>query len=270
MNLSHTVLRAPITVGDHITFKLFGLTFNGDTLWTTGGAAFIILALGFYMRVTISDGVPSKLQLVFETVVDAVNKQVEESMGIKVAPFVVPLAVTLFLFILTANWLAVIPSGHNPEYLPAPTSDVNLTYALALFVIVLVHITGLRKRGIKGYVSHYFQPFPFFLPINLIEELAKPLTLALRLFGNIFAGGIMVLLISRLPFYAVPFGDVAWKSFDMFIGLIQAFIFSLLTVLYFGAATANADHGSDKHGSDKHTDSHSDTKADPIPVGHGA
>jgi F-type H+-transporting ATPase subunit a len=263
MNLvaSRAVLQSPITVGDHITFKLFGLTFNGDTLWCSGGAALIILGLGFYLRATISDGVPSKLQLVFESVVDAVNKQVEESMGIQVAPFVVPLAVTLFLFILTANWLAVIPSGHHPEYLPAATADVNLTYALALFVIGLVHITGIRKRGIKGYFAHYLQPFPFFLPINVIEEVAKPLTLALRLFGNLFAGGIMVLLISRLPVYAVPFGDVIWKLFDMFIGLIQAFIFSLLTVLYFGAATAGAeDHG---------TGHHADPATDPIPVGLG-
>jgi F-type H+-transporting ATPase subunit a len=262
MNLAtHAVLQAPITVGDHITFKLFGLTFNGDTLWTSGGAAAIILILGFYMRATVSDGVPSKLQLFFESVVDAVNSQVEDSMGIKTAPFVVPLAVTLFLFILTANWLAVIPSGHHPEYLPAPTADVNLTYALALFVIGLVHITGLRKRGIRGYFSHYLQPFPFFLPINVIEEVAKPLTLALRLFGNLFAGGIMVLLISRLPIYAVPFGDVIWKLFDMFIGLIQAFIFALLTILYFGAATAV----SEGHGTGEHADPHTD----PIPVGLG-
>jgi F-type H+-transporting ATPase subunit a len=105
-----------------------------------------------------------------------------------------------------------------------------------------VHITSIRRRGIKGYVGHYFKPFKAFVLINVIEELAKPLTLALRLFGNIFAGGIMILLISRLPLFVVPFGDLIWKPFDMFIGGIQAFIFSLLTILYFGAATSLESH----------------------------
>jgi F-type H+-transporting ATPase subunit a len=237
-----TVVASSITVGDHPTFKFLGLTFNRDTLVSTGIAGLVVVILGLLMARNISSGVPSKLQLFFETLVDGVNKQVEESMGIKVAPFVVPLAVTLFFFILTANWLEVIPSGHNPEYLPAPTADVNLTYALALLVIGLVHITSIRRRGIKRYVGHYFKPFKAFVIINIIEELAKPLTLALRLFGNIFAGGIMILLISRLPLFVVPFGDLIWKPFDMFIGGIQAFIFSLLTILYFGAATSLESH----------------------------
>lgn len=237
-----TVVASSITVGEHPTFKFLGLTFNRDTLVSTGIAGLVVVILGLLVARNISSGVPSKLQLFFETLVDGVNKQVEESMGIKVAPFVVPLAVTLFFFILTANWLEVIPSGHNPEYLPAPTADVNLTYALALLVIGLVHITSIRRRGVKRYVGHYFKPFKAFVIINIIEELAKPLTLALRLFGNIFAGGIMILLISRLPLFVVPFGDLIWKPFDMFIGGIQAFIFSLLTILYFGAATSLESH----------------------------
>jgi F-type H+-transporting ATPase subunit a len=239
----HTmVVASAITVGDHPTFKLFGLTFNRDTLVSTGVAGLFVVLVGYLISRGITSGVPNKAQLIFEILVDWVNKQVEESMGIAVAPFVVPFAVALFFFILVSNWLEVIPSGHNPEYLPAPTADVNLTYALALLVIIPVHIMSIRRRGVSGYIKHYFKPFAAFLPINVIEELAKPLTLALRLFGNIFAGGIMILLISRLPVFVVPFGDIAWKLFDMFIGAIQAFIFSLLTILYFGAATTLESH----------------------------
>jgi F-type H+-transporting ATPase subunit a len=237
MSLHSVVVASAITVGDHPTFKLFGLTFNRDTLESTAVAGAIVLILGVMVARGANARNPTKLQLVFEMLVDWVNKQVEESMGIAVAPFVVPFSVALFFFILVSNWLEVIPSGHHPEYLPAPTADVNLTYALALLVIIPVHIMSIRRRGIRGYIAHYFKPFPLFLPINVIEELAKPLTLALRLFGNIFAGGIMILLISRLPVPVVPFGDLAWKLFDMFIGAIQAFIFSLLTILYFGSAT---------------------------------
>jgi F-type H+-transporting ATPase subunit a len=146
------------------------------------------------------------------------------------------LAVTLFLFILIANWLAIIPTGHHPEYMPPPASDVNLTYALALFVIVLVHITGIRKRGLRNYYHHLATPHWAMIPINIIEEIARPLTLALRLFGNIFSGVIMVSLIALFPAYILWAPEIIWKLFDMFIGLIQAFIFGLLTILYFASA----------------------------------
>jgi F-type H+-transporting ATPase subunit a len=191
--------------------------------------------LGLLMVRKMSARKPGRLQLFFETVVQQVEAQVEESLGIKTAPFVVPLAVTLFLFILTANLLALIPTGHHPEYMPPPASDVNLTYALALLVIVWMHIAGIRKKGLRGYYHHLLQPYWFMLPINIVEEIAKPLTLALRLFGNIFSGVIMVSLIALFPAYLLWAPEVAWKLFDAAIGLIQAFIFALLTVLYFAS-----------------------------------
>jgi F-type H+-transporting ATPase subunit a len=224
-----------VEVGDHIEWHLFGLTFNVDTILGTLVAGAIIIALGLLMRRRASAREPNKLQIIWETVVEQVEAQVEESLGIKTAPFVVPLAVTLFLFILTANLLALIPTGHHPEYMPPPASDVNLTYALALLVIVWMHIAGIRRRGLRGYYHHLVQPYWFMLPINVVEEIAKPLTLALRLFGNIFSGVIMVSLIALFPAYLLWAPEVAWKLFDAAIGLIQAFIFALLTVLYFAS-----------------------------------
>jgi F-type H+-transporting ATPase subunit a len=85
------------------------------------------------------------------------------------------------------------------------------------------------------------EPFPVLLPLNILEELVKPITLALRLFGNIFAGGIMIALIGLMPIYVFWAPNVLWKLFDMFIGGIQAFIFALLTILYFGMAGAGHD-----------------------------
>jgi F-type H+-transporting ATPase subunit a len=142
---------------------------------------------------------------------------------------------TLFLFILIANWLSVIPSPGHPEYFPPAASDLNLTLALALVVIVTMHVAGIRRRGVRGYYHHLFKPHWAMFPINLIEELAKPVTLALRLFGNIFAGTIMIALIGLFPVYILWAPNVIWKLFDMGIGAIQAFIFALLTVLYFGS-----------------------------------
>ena len=224
-----------IEIGHHITRDIGGFVFNLDTLWATAAAGVLVIVFGLYMRRRVTAGVPSGPQLFFETVTQAVERQVESTMGLRAAPFVVPLAITLFCFILTANWLALIPSGHEPEYLPPPTADVNLAYALALLVIVGMHLTGIRKKGFRGYYGHLAKPYWWLLPINIIEEIAKPITLSLRLFGNIFSGVIMVSLISLFPAYLLCGPNVAWKLFDLFIGLIQAFIFALLTILYFGS-----------------------------------
>jgi F-type H+-transporting ATPase subunit a len=229
-----------ININNHVSRTLFGLSIELDIVWSTLIAGAIVIVLGLLAARKATSGVPGKLQLFFETVVDQVNQLVESTVGPQ-GKRIVPLAVALFLFILTANWLEVIPSSPRGgvEYLPSPTGNVNLTYALAVVVIVIVHVASVRARGVRGYVKHYFTPFPVFFPINVIEEVTKPITLALRLFGNLFAGTLMLLLIAALlPVYIVPFGDVLWKLFDMFIGLIQAFIFSLLTIVYYGMATS--------------------------------
>jgi F-type H+-transporting ATPase subunit a len=236
-----------IEIGNHVSRTFGGWTFNLDTIWTTLIAGAIVVGLGFWARAKLTspnaDHVPSKIQLLWETIVKQVNTQVEDSLG-RVNPFVVPLAVALFFFILIANWMELVPSepGHV-HLLPSPTADTNLTYALALLVIVGVWIYGVREKGVGGYLKHFLEPFPILLPLNVIEELIKPVTLALRLFGNIFAGGIMLSLIGLIPIYLFWAPNIIWKLFDMFIGGIQAFIFALLTVLYFGMAGAG--HGDD-------------------------
>jgi len=228
-----------INIDNHVSRTIFGLSVELDIVWATLIAGAIMVGLGLLAARRATAGVPGKLQLFFETVVDQVDQLVESTVGPQ-GKRIVPLALALFLFILTANWLEVIPSAprSGTEYLPSPTANVNLTYALAVIVIVIVHVASIRTRGIRGYVRHYFQPFKVFFPINVIEEITKPITLALRLFGNLFAGTLMLLLIAALlPVFIIPFADVAWKLFDMFIGFIQAFIFALLTIVYYGMAT---------------------------------
>ncbi|HEV7192969.1 MAG TPA: F0F1 ATP synthase subunit A [Jatrophihabitantaceae bacterium] len=233
--MSAQVQAINITPGEHIQWHVFGVTLNGDTITGTLVAGAIILLLGFLVRRNASTREPTKLQLVFETVVDEVEKQVESSMGIRTAPFVVPMALALFLFILIANLIAIVPTGHHPEYVPPPASDVNLTYALALTVIGTMHVVGIRKKGLRGYYGHLFRKPYLLIPLNIVEEVMKPITLALRLFGNIFAGTIMVALIASMPAVILWLPDILWKLFDALIGLIQAFIFGLLTILYFSS-----------------------------------
>jgi F-type H+-transporting ATPase subunit a len=222
--MSSRPLAISVEVGNHVTWKVFGWTWNVDTILGTLVAGGIIVALGLVMRARYSVTKPSGVQLFFETVTSQVEEQVEGSMGIKTAPFVVPLAVTLFTFILFANWLSIIPTGHHPEYMPPPASDVNLTYALAVLVVGWMHVTGIRKKGVRGYYHH------------------------------LISGVIMVSLIALFPAYILWAPDIIWKLFDMFIGLIQAFIFALLTILYFSSVGSHDEH---------------DDKLDPV-TGHAA
>jgi len=222
-----------VQVGKHPEWHIFGLTINADTVISTGIAAAIVLAFALYLAKKTTAKVPSRLQLIFESVTHQVEKQVEGNLGIRTAPFVVPLAITLFFFILIANWLSVLPHAWE-EYVRPPTADVNLTFAMAIFVMILVWITGIRVKGMQ-YFKHFVEPYPALLPLNLVEELTKPITLSLRLFGNIFSGVIMVALIAAFPWFILWAPDIIWKLFDAGIGIIQAFIFGLLTVLYFGS-----------------------------------
>jgi len=232
-----------IPIGEHITWTVFGLTFNLDTILGTVIAGGIVVGLGLWMSRRITARTPNGVQLVFETVTDTVQKQVQSTLGLTTAPFVIPLAISLFLFILIANWLAIIPTGHHPEWVPPPASDVNLAYALALLVIIWMHVTGVRKKGFRAYYHHLTQPHWILFPINLVEEIARPITLSLRLFGNIFSGVIMVSLIGLFPAFILWAPNVVWKLFDLFIGAIQAFIFALLTVLYFGSVAPSEEGG---------------------------
>ncbi|HET9841944.1 MAG TPA: F0F1 ATP synthase subunit A [Nocardioides sp.] len=254
--------------GEHPTGHFLGMTWNLDTIWVTVVAGLIVIALGFWARGQLTkntdDHIPTKLQLVWETIVKEVQTQVEENLG-RVHPYVVPLAVALFFFILIANWIEVIPTepNKNIHLLPSPTADTNLTYAMGIIAMVSVWIYGIRKKGARAYFKHYMEPYPILLPLELLQDLLKPVTLALRLFGNIFAGGIMIALIGSMVSIApldIPIGgffavilSVVWKLFDtVFLGGLQAFIFALLTVLYFGMA--GAEH--DEH--DEHADEHAD------------
>jgi F-type H+-transporting ATPase subunit a len=219
-----------VQVGEHLQWHVFGLTINADTVISTGIAAAIVLGGGLYLGVKATAKVPSGLQLVFEIVFEQIERQVERNIGIRTAP----LAVSLFFFILISNWLAILPHAWEQHARP-PTSDVNLTFALSFFVIILVHLTGLRIKG-KHYFRHFVRPYPIMLPLNILDELVRPATLALRLFGNMLAGTVMVAVLALLPAAVSWAPTAAWEVFDLFIGLLQALIFTLLTIIYFGFA----------------------------------
>jgi F-type H+-transporting ATPase subunit a len=238
---------ATISPGEHAyETELFGSTINLDTVLSSIVAALIVIGLGLWVRAKVTSGVPSRPQLLMETLFKWANDQVRENVGLKVAPYVVPLAFTLFIFIVVCNWISILPAQFNgTDYLPPATFDVNMTYAMMIFVFVWIWIAGFRKHGFLGYLGHIAKGpgnKAFLAPINIIVEvIANPLALSLRLFGNILAGTIMVSVISLLPSFINWPLNAGWKLFDMAIGLIQAFVFALLVIIYFGQALQTHD-----------------------------
>jgi F-type H+-transporting ATPase subunit a len=220
-----------------------------DTLVSSGIAIVVTLALIYAIVFRISRGVPGKLQWVLEAFLNYTRTLVAQNVE-SGARFIIPLAATIFLYILVANWLDFFPL---PGGLIHPANaDLNQTLAMAVLVIVLVQWYSFRVLGFKGYFRRYTKPFdmprafrffPLWIALNVIEELAKPITLSLRLFGNIFAGALMVFLLGLaagaggLWIGFSLLGLVIWKLFDvLLIGTIQALIFFLLTIVYFGMA----------------------------------
>ena len=210
--------------GHHVVVQLLGLNVNLDTLMMT----WLVAALVIIVTVSATRGrslVPSGLQNAMEMVIESLLDQFRETLGPKYGQ-VVSVLLTMFLFILFANELGMIP---NPEILASPTNDLNTTVALALVSSFMVHFMALKNQGFKKHFKSFFKPFAPFVIINLMEEITKPLTLAFRLFGNILAGEILL----EVLYFLVPIGiPIIWLVFSLVIGLIQAFIFTILTTSY--------------------------------------
>ena len=222
-----------------LVVKFYYCAFTVDTLVSSALAIAVTLGIAFFVASRLTPGVPGKLQMVLEFLVSYVRGLIRETVS-EEATFILPIAATVGLYILVANWLNFFPLGFTSILKPA-NSDLNQTLAMAIVVFIIVEAYAIRVRGLGGYLRHFLRPpFP---PLTIIEEIVKPITLSLRLFGNIFAGLLMVYLLTLLPSafaWTTPIsavGVAVWKAFDVFfVGTIQAFIFMLLTIIYFGQA----------------------------------
>jgi len=235
-------------------------TFNYDSVISSLVAVVATLAVAFWIRSQLKTGAPGRVQAVFEWGYDQLRSLINTNVSDD-ALFIIPLALTLFLYILIANWIEILPLAIFP-ILHGANADLNQTLALALVVIAVVQWYSIRVLGWRGYLRRFTKPFELpvwgralYTPLNILEEAVKPVTLSLRLFGNIFAGAVMIALLAGFGTLALPLvGTVGgtiigtillavWKAFDVvFIGFIQAFIFMLLTVIYFGMAREGLEH----------------------------
>jgi len=226
---------------------------NYDSVIASLVSIALTIAFSFWVVSRLDVRRPGKFQMVFEFVLNYARGLIKDTAGIE-AMWILPLALTIFFYILIANWIELLPLPH--PFTPANT-DINQTLAMALVVYVLAEGYSIRVRGLGGFLHHLTRPFDMPIPlrvyftfINVVEELAKPVSLSLRLMGNIFGGVIMLwvltVLLPLLPIPVLPYGlsvvlVVIWKLFDVFlIGTLQAFIFFLLTIIYFGMAVEGA------------------------------
>ena len=220
-------------IGVREVVHVAGLTFNVETLYMTWLTMAVILLLAFLATRSLKL-VPSGWQNLIEMVITALHEQIDATMGER-GRMLAPMMIALFLFLLVANWIGLVPT------LSSPTNDLNTTLGLALLVVVMLHVLGLYFKGM-GYIKHFFQPVAPFVIINMIEEVAKPITLAFRLFGNILAGEILIIILLKLMPIWMPVPSVIWLAFSIFVGGVQAFIFTMLSMAYLANGVKHDDH----------------------------
>lgn len=225
-------------------------TLHLDTCVVSLILGLIFIAIFGYAARKMTAGVPGKLQNFVEIMVEFVDGQVKGTFHGK-SQLIAPMALTVFMWVFFMNLMDLLPVDLLPrlagffgvEHLRVvPTTDPNLTFAMSLSVFFLIFFYSFKIKGMKG-VIHEFTCVPFgakLFPVNfllkVVEEFAKPLSLALRLFGNLYAGELIFILIALLPWWIQwPLGGV-WAIFHILIILLQAFIFMMLTIVYLSLA----------------------------------
>lgn len=200
------------------------MTFNLEVILFTWIAMSLLIFFGF-MAVRKRDMLPHPVQVVGELFVEKLYNLTEDALDKEMTKTYGPLICALFMFLLLSNWLGIIP------HLEEPTKDLNTPLSLGLMGFFIAHYAGIKTKGLKVYVKTYFEPMFFMMPLNLIGELAKVVSISFRLFGNIMGGSIIILVVSYLSYNIIlpPFLNA---FFGLFVGTIQAFVFTMLTVVY--------------------------------------
>src|SRR3954464_9882198 len=220
-------------------FEFLGLWFNGANILMITVASVIVFLIGVLSTRKLAMK-PTGMQNFFEWVMDFVKGIINSTMDWKDGGRFHILGITLIMYIFVSNMLglpfSVVIDG--TLWWKSPTADPIITLTLAVMILGLTHYYGVKLKGFKGYAQGFFSPMGFLFPLKIIEEFANTLTLGLRLYGNIFAGEILLTLLAGS--LATGFGGhlaaviptLVWMGFSIFVGAIQAFIFVMLTMVY--------------------------------------
>lgn len=243
---------------EHLSLNLHDFTFSNGGFWTinldTMGVSIVLGVLFLFLFHLVARkvvvGTPGKLQNVIEAMVEFVDNLVKESFHGR-NKLIAPLALTIFVWIFLMNFMDLLPVDVIPgimsffglsHFKSVPTTDPNATFAMSLSVFVLIIFYNIKTKGgwgiTKEILTKPFGPycFMFNVPFRLLEECAKPFSLSLRLFGNLFAGELIFILIALLPWWIQWSLGGLWTIFHILIIVIQAYIFMVLTVVYLSIA----------------------------------
>jgi len=218
-----------------LIIRLFGAQIHVD--WRTIVMSWIVMAILIVLALWLRRGLrqpvedkPNRTQAALDALIDLLRSQLtasfaSEQLAIRMFPFIS----TLFLYVLVSNWLGIFP------YLESPTQNLNVTLGLAFVVFFISQYLAVRHRGLKKYLKGFLEPIPVLLPMNIIGEVARPLSHAFRLFGNILAGTFLITVI-MVKFAPIAVPTVLTMVFTLFFGAIQAFVFAILAVAYINVA----------------------------------
>jgi F-type H+-transporting ATPase subunit a len=240
-------------IGEHFTWHVPGLpgslgTLHSDTIVTTWIVMVISLIFFAWIGASYRSARVTKRQTVIEGVINYIADLTTGVLGEAGEAFV-PFFIALFLFIFLLNQFGFLPlKAAGLAFGGSPTADLNTTAAYALMVFILIQIVGFRRKGIK-YPLHMFQPFPVLFPLNALDEIIRPVTLAARLFFNIFVGELLFIIIASIVTAKVMIGPINLslavtivpffiQFFNFFVGTVQAFLFTLLAIVYLSLAIA--------------------------------
>jgi len=202
----------------------FNLVFNVETIIMTWIVMGVLIFFGF-LATRKMHFLPNPFQVVGEFLVGAFYNLTKDALDEEMAKKYFPLICGLFMFLLLSNWLGIIPK------LSEPTKDLNTPLGFGIMGFFIAHHAGIKTKGVKNYLNEYFQPIFFMAPLNVIGELAKVVSISFRLYGNILGGSIIILIVSHLV-YGLLLPPFLICFFGLFVGSIQAFVFTMLTVVY--------------------------------------
>jgi len=213
---------------DQLIFWQHGFFVLNGTILFTWALMFVLVAGSWLITRRLStEQTRSRWQNLLEIVVTGIDKQIEE-VGLPHPEKYIGFIGTLFLFVGLAALCTVIP-GYEP-----PTGSLSTTAALALCVFVAVPLFGIEQNGIAGYLKSYLAPTPLMLPFNIISELSRTLALAVRLFGNMMSGAMIIAILLTITPFVFP---IVMTALGLLTGMVQAYIFSILAAVYIAAAT---------------------------------
>ncbi len=200
------------------------LVVNNHTLimtWVVIGVTLLFAWLATRSRKMV----PGPWQIIAELLVDWFKELVRDALGDAYEERYFPLICALFIFLLLCNWIGIVPG------LEEPTKDLNTTLGLGIMGFIIAHGTAIKVKGLKHYIKEYFEPMFFLAPLNVVGEIAKVISISFRLFGNIMGGSIIIVVVSYL-IWGLLLPPFLYGFFGLFVGTVQAFVFTMLTLVY--------------------------------------